>query len=139
MLSGLPYEKSEISREQNDPFQTYSLFNRKTNFRLDAEFVPKDSIKVKSALDIWLTERYCLYFDRGTKLFRYEIHHAEWKLNHIDLKLLTVDSQPVNIAFDRIPDLIHYSAGVKVLAWEKRLISQIAKRPAPDKPSPMPI
>jgi uncharacterized protein YqjF (DUF2071 family) len=29
MLSGLPYEKSEISREQNDAFQTYSLFNRK--------------------------------------------------------------------------------------------------------------
>ncbi len=121
-LSGLPYQQSAIIRKQKDANPTYTLINRKKAFSLNAEFVVNDRIKVKSALDIFLTERYCLYFDRGKQLFRYEIHHPEWKLNHVDLKRLTISSTLLNMPFYRMPDSIHYSEGVKVLAWGRRLV-----------------
>ena len=37
-LSGLPYEKSEIIRTQNDNLQTYYLYNRKQAITLEVEF-----------------------------------------------------------------------------------------------------
>lgn len=120
-LSGLPYEKSEIGRSQYEGLQMYSLINRKLPFSLKAEFLPKAPIKSKSAIDIWLTERYCLYFPEGHKLFRYEIQHAEWQLSDIDLKLLTINSNLWDIPLAK-PDLIHYSEGVEVLAWGKQLV-----------------
>ncbi len=128
-LSGLPYEKSEIHRTLNDGIHTYALFNRKQRIALKAEFTLKDGIRTKSALDSWLTERYCLYLDRGNKLIRYEIHHSEWKLYHIDLQKFIIDPSVLstinpglrNLPLVGKPDMMNYSEGVKVLAWSRRL------------------
>jgi uncharacterized protein YqjF (DUF2071 family) len=122
MLSGLPYEKSEIRRTHDDARQIYSVFNAKRAFKLNAEFIVGNGIEFKSALDNWLTERYCLYFDQANNLFRYEIQHSEWMLKHINLKRLTLDSRLQHFPFERMPDLTHYSEGVKVLAWPRRLV-----------------
>lgn len=122
-LSGLPYQKAEIGEKQYGASKTYSSVTQKKELKLNVEFSLGGDVTTKSALDKWLTERYCLYLDRGDRLCRYDIHHAEWNLRSIDLSRLTIDSTLGEFAFDRYPDLMHYSEGVKVLAWGKQMIN----------------
>ena len=64
----------------------------------------------------WLTERYALFQDTDKSINEFEIHHLEWPINLSKLKLnyprfkKLISEQPIKI---------HYSKGVKVLAWEK--------------------
>ncbi len=115
-LSGLPYEKSNIKRKGN----TYNSNNPIKGFALNTEFEVKDKILVKSALDKWLTERYCLYLESKSGLFRYYIHHKEWELKNVVLNKINLKYQVGDINLnDKQPDLMHYSDGVKVIAWKK--------------------
>ncbi len=115
-LSGLPYEKAVIKRTNG----FYSSKNAAKNFQLDAEFNISDPILQKTALDLWLTERYCLYLDRENKLFRYDIHHPEWELHKLELKKPRIQYQLNQLTLDaNSPFLSHYSKGVKVLSWKK--------------------
>ena len=114
-LSGLPYEKSNIKRTT----KTYTSHNVQKDFHLDTEFETKKSQAEKSALDNWLTERYCLYLDKGTLIYRYDIHHKEWEINDVEITRLDVNYRIGKISLTGKPDLIHYSDGVKVIAWEK--------------------
>ncbi|AIL44999.1 YqjF family protein [Elizabethkingia anophelis] len=114
-LSGLPYEKSEIKRSSI----SYSNRNTKKKFALVANFEPREKIENKTAFDLWLTERYCLYLIKGQKTFRYEIHHAEWPLhsvNHSDLSL-NYGFEAINLNAENVT-ACHYSPGVKVLSWK---------------------
>ncbi len=118
-LSGLPYEKASIKRSPG----AYNSTNGLKGFYLDTEFEVGGIIQYKSALDKWLTERYCLYLNKNNELYRYDIHHEEWKLNTLNIKKLnlgyTIDE--VNLS-DRQPDLSHYSSGVKVIAWGRQKV-----------------
>ena len=79
-------------------------------------------VKHKSELDLFLTERYCLYLEDNDQLFRYEIQHLPWKINQLELEFLTIDYQLQNLNIDSRPDLVHYSEGVQVVAWEKERV-----------------
>jgi uncharacterized protein len=115
-MSGLPYEKSIIKRSSG----TYNSKNSGKNFILDTEFEVKEKNSDKSDLDKWLTERYCLYFDKDRKLFRYDVHHKEWELKNIAIKKLALNYTIGGISLSaKQPDLAHYSDGVEVLAWRK--------------------
>lgn len=116
-MSGLPYQKSTTRRSDKQ----YHSKNEKRNFLLDIHFIAGDPVAEKTALDTWLTERYCLYLDAGKRLYRYEIHHDEWKIRKIDIQHLVVDYRLGRIDLSsHIPDMVHYSDGVKVIAWEKQ-------------------
>lgn len=114
-LSGLPYEKAEMFRTDHQ----FISKNIHKNFSLETEFEIKEKIENKSSLDLWLTERYCLYFDLDNLFYRYDIHHKEWDLFNVNLKNLQVDYKIVDIHVSGNPELMHYSDGVKVLAWDK--------------------
>lgn len=117
-LSDLPYRKSNIQRVDC----LYRSTNNFNNFFLDTEFEIKQPLIQKTALDKWLTERYCLYFDKGNTIYRYDIHHKEWDLKNIDIKRLNLNYKMHGIALTDQPELAHYSNGVKVLAWKKTKI-----------------
>lgn len=120
-LSGLPYEKARIQRDE----KTYLSGNPVKGFHLDVEFEVKAFLQSKTKLDLWLSERYCLYLDHRQKLYRYEIQHLEWQIAEMELKKVTTDYQISGFSFrDRVPDLIRYSPGVKVLAWAKKEIKR---------------
>jgi len=119
-LSGLPYEKSSIRKSKN----RYVSSNFKKKFHLEAEFEIKENLNEKTLLDKWLTERYCLYLDQGQKLYRFDIHHKEWVINKIQIKHLTLNYQIGNLSLNNKPDIVHYSEGVKVLAWKRTEICQ---------------
>lgn len=117
-LSGLPYEKSAISLSD----KRYVSRNAKKNFSLDAEFEVREPLENKTALDKWLTERYCcLYVDPDNTMYRYEMHHKEWEIKQVELRKLELQYKigALDISGQK-PDLMHYSEGVKVLAWKKQ-------------------
>ncbi len=116
-LSGLPYEKSNIKRTD----KSYSSENIQNGFYLSTEFEIKQELEHKTELDKWLTERYCLFLDKDKKFYRYDIHHKEWEIKNVDIKQLKLSYQigEINLS-DRQPDLIHYSNGVKVIAWKRQ-------------------
>ena len=114
-LSGLPYEKSNIKITGSK----YISQNINKGFFLDTEYTIGEKIQNKTALDLWLTERYCLYVDNKDSLFRYEIHHEEWDLNTVQLKKLDLNYEIGKLKVTESTDLVHYSKGVKVLAWNK--------------------
>jgi len=115
-LSGLPYEKSIIKRTDN----IYSSKNVIKQFVLDAAFEVGGKLTNKSDLDKWLTERYCLYFHKNGQSFRYDIHHKEWELKQVVIKNLNLHYEigDINLTAKNV-DLIHYSDGVKVVAWKR--------------------
>lgn len=118
-ISGLPYEKAEIRRSE----KSYTSNNSKKGFKLNSEFEIKQAIDNKTEIDKWLTERYCLYLVQDTKRYRYDIHHKEWQLKHVDLKSLNVNYKIGEIDLnERAPDLTHYSDGIKVIAWKRQKI-----------------
>ncbi|WP_207533235.1 YqjF family protein [Desertivirga arenae] len=118
-LSGLPYEKSNISVSTSSSSNLFIASNIAKDFKLKADFEVQEKIIAKSNLDNWLTERYCLYLPRENKLFRYEIHHEEWEIAKVLLKRLDINYKIEKLEISSTPDLVHYSKGVRVLAWQR--------------------
>lgn len=115
-LSGLPYEKALIKRSDGK----YSSSNVFKKFALDIEFAIREDIAQKSEIEKFLTERYALFLERKGKLFRYDIHHKEWKIKTLEIKKLHLDYRLPGLDLtDKQPDLVHYSDGVEVVAWKK--------------------
>lgn len=118
-LSGLPYEKADIKRTDNK----YESINKTKGFHLHTEFQIGERIINKTNLDTWLAERYCLYLDMHEKVYRYDIHHKEWEVKKLDIKSLQVCYKANKMILSDVqPKLTHYSEGVKVLGWSKKLI-----------------
>jgi len=121
-LSGLPYEKADIKRAH----RTYHSRNNIKNFRLDTTFEVSTKLFDKTPLVTWLTERYCLYLESNNMAFRYDIHHKEWEIKKVDIQELELYYKIDNIILsDLNPYLVHYSDGVKVLAWAKQPIRPV--------------
>ncbi|MHA7059068.1 DUF2071 domain-containing protein [Aquimarina sp. M1] len=53
-------------------------FNHKDEF--DIQFKLGNTVKSKTNLDIWLTERYALFQDADNDINEYEVHHPELPL-----------------------------------------------------------
>lgn len=118
-VSGLSYQKSNIKRTGT----RYTSTNIQKGFHLTTEFEIKQELEYKTELDKWLTERYCLYLDKDNKLYRYDIHHKEWRLKNIEIKRLNLSYKIGNINLaDRQLILTHYSDGVKVIAWQRQKV-----------------
>ncbi|MFN8250139.1 MAG: DUF2071 domain-containing protein [Ferruginibacter sp.] len=117
LLSKLPYEKADIKRSDN----LFTSKNIQKGFHFDTEFTIKDDLHSKTNLDKWLTERYCLYLNSSDQLYRYDIHHKEWKIKSVDIQKLKVAYKIGDIDLSvRLPDYTHYSEGVQVIAWRRR-------------------
>ncbi|WP_353195195.1 DUF2071 domain-containing protein [Parapedobacter defluvii] len=89
---------------------------------MDTEFEVKNPLAEKTARDRWLTERYCLYLDKEEAIYRYDIHHKEWEIKRVELKRLNLNCKIGAFGLTDKPDLMHYSNGVKVVAWKRTRI-----------------
>ncbi|MFC5625827.1 YqjF family protein [Algoriphagus winogradskyi] len=114
-ISELPYRFSEIKRTD----KKYQSRNSEFNDRLDIEFTIGKELKEKTELDKWLTERYALFQDTDDSINEFEIHHLEWPINEIDIQKLELNYPRFQKLINEKPNKIHYSRGVKVLAWGK--------------------
>jgi uncharacterized protein YqjF (DUF2071 family) len=71
------------------------------------------------SLDHWLTERYCLYsVDKKERLYRGEIQHARWSLQHAEAKISqNTMADGLGISLPDEPPLLHYVERLDVLTW----------------------
>lgn len=114
-LSGLPYEKSRIKRTN------VKYHSSQNDFLLDLDFQASEHVVSKSPLDIWLTERYCLYLPSSHGIKRFEIHHKEWPLQTIDFHKIKINYPDFNLTQNNIHSA-HYSAGVQVFSWDADIV-----------------
>ena len=116
ILSKLPYEASQIKRENN----SYISYNYSKKFELKIRYNLQKTKVLKTDLDIWLLERYCLFYVDNLKIYRFDIYHKEWPLQKIDLVELKINYQFNDLILntDNIEGF-HYSNGVSVLSWPK--------------------
>jgi len=122
LLSGLPYTKTSMQFQSNGNSPMYYSINTNKGFQLKANFTIGESIRDKSVLDNWLTERYCLYLEKDQKVFRYETHHKPWDLNVVKISKLKTNYRIGNISLNEKPALTHFSTGVKVVAWSRECL-----------------
>ena len=115
VLSGLPYRYSNIKRTGNG----YECQNSFFRDNMQIQYKVGKDIDSKTELDIWLTERYALFQDINKLLVSFDLHHKEWKINSIELRNLNLQYERFGKLINNNPDRIHYSKGVKVLAWGK--------------------
>lgn len=107
---GLPYKKSLLKRESN-----YYFAQSNAGTQLELSYSSGELIIEKSELDLWLTERYCLYEQTKGKLFRIDIHHKPWILSDplINIQKLQYPFCQGN------PVYVHYSHKIEVLFWKR--------------------
>jgi uncharacterized protein YqjF (DUF2071 family) len=123
--SGLPYETAKIKRINHEPNNFYDSLNKRTAMSVSVEYQIGGSIQSKSQSDQWLTERYCLYLSDQDQLSRYEIHHGEWPLSEARIIKLDLNYSVGRFELSGLhPDRVHYSPGVKVLAWSREKLAE---------------
>ena len=97
----------------------YQSQNSEFSDKLNIEFKIGNELTEKTELDKWLTERYALFQDTDDSINEFEIHHLEWPINDIDIQKLELNYSRFENLINEYPSKIHYSKGVKVLAWGK--------------------
>ncbi|HYD92614.1 MAG TPA: DUF2071 domain-containing protein [Flavobacterium sp.] len=111
LMTGLPYKKSVIKRDGNH----YLAQGMET--ALEVSYTKKGLLD-KDDLDYWLTERHCLYEKQANELYRLDIHHKPWKLEHVDL-----DIKKLHYPYcEGEPIRTHYSDKIRVLLWGKEFL-----------------
>ncbi|QKX06794.1 DUF2071 domain-containing protein [Aquimarina sp. TRL1] len=115
-ISELPYRFSKIERTD----QKYQAQNPKFNDLLNIEFTIGKKLRKKTRLDIWLTERYALFQDSEQAINEFDIHHLEWCIHELTLEKLEIKYPRFEKLINNTPAKIHYSKGVKVIAWNKK-------------------
>lgn len=118
-LSGLPYENAEMQRKE----ECYYSMNENKKFFLKAEYKIGTSVLIKTPLQIWLTERYCLYLYVQKILYRYQIHHKEWEIKEINFDVLELEYNLGEIRLTEDNVLIpNYSEGIQVVSWGREKV-----------------
>ena len=115
LISGLPYRYSDMNRAQS----SFSSLNSEASSKFHVDYSIGDKLEIRGELDTWLTERYALHQDDGPFINSFEIHHKEWPLCSLNVQNLAVHYPRFENLFSGAPDLAHYSAGVKVVAWPR--------------------
>ncbi|HUR36439.1 MAG TPA: DUF2071 domain-containing protein [Terriglobales bacterium] len=73
---------------------------------------------VPGTLEHFLTERYCLYAERGGKILRADIHHLPWPLQAAEADI--VENSMASASGMLVPDLpplLHFAKRMDVLVW----------------------
>ena len=118
-ISELPYRYSKIKRKDN----SCKSYNSGFKDKLHLEYAIGSVNNSKTELDKWLTERYALFQNSKNIINEFEIHHLEWTLNELELIKLNLDYTRFNHLIQGMPQAMHYSKELKVLAWGKQKVT----------------
>ena len=112
----LPYHHAQMRVERHGLFVHYESARPGAAFsgryRGDGDFFQAEP----GSLEYFLTERYCLYTEDGGRLYRADIHHPPWSLQHgeafVDLNTiapLAVADEPSHVLFAARQDVVVWS------------------------------
>ena len=119
-ISKFPYRYSKMKRTAF----SYTSKNKKYSDAFYAEYRLENNPVIKDETDVWLTERYAVFQDNKNDIIEYDVHHAPWPIEAINIKKLDVNYPRFNHLIHNQPHKIHYSKGVQVLAWDKKRFTQ---------------
>lgn len=119
----LPYHlaKIELKRKTGKiEFSSSRIHKNKPKESLQTIYRPtaEGYFAKKGTLDYWLTERYCLWTQKGRRLFRTDILHEKWKLQKAEVEIQKNSMAHFLPASSLSSDpVIHYSPSKRVLFW----------------------
>jgi uncharacterized protein YqjF (DUF2071 family) len=115
-LYRLPYFEADISVRRRGEELLYDC-SRDDGKAFSAAYRPDGDVfnAEDDSLEHFLTERYCLYAEHDTRLYRAEIHHRPWPLQPARARVDLNTMPPLKVA-DSDP-LVHYSARQDVVIW----------------------
>ena len=117
----LLYYNAELTLEQADSKIDYSLDRTdkpKANFRATWHIGTSLLTSEPGSLEFFLTERYCLFSEHKSELYRSQIHHQSWPLQTATLDSHTstmIDA--LNLPEPTDPPLLHYAEEIAVDIW----------------------
>ena len=117
LLYRLPYFHADILFRRSG---TRILFDsaRDEGTAFSASYAPRGLAAPAGpgSLEVFLTERYCLYAEHDGRLYRADIHHRPWPLQPVDAEIQLNTMTPASLQPEGDP-LFHYSARQDVLIW----------------------
>jgi len=125
-IFGLNYKQANISFQEKNHFEMSSrrIQAAGRNAKMELRYVPDTQVffAKPGTLEHWITERYCLWTRRGSKLIRGDIHHTKWELQRAQAEI----SQDMLIPFVQQEfltqqPLLHYSKYKKAFFWPPKL------------------
>ncbi|MBT2644060.1 DUF2071 domain-containing protein [Bacillus sp. ISL-41] len=125
-IFGLNYKQANISFQEKKHFEMSSRRVQAAvgNAKMELRYVPETQVFFASpgTLEHWLTERYCLWTKRGSKLIRGDIHHTKWELQRAQAEISHEMLIPfVQQEFLTKQPLLHYSKYKKAFFWPPKL------------------
>lgn len=111
----LPYERAQMSSRRVGDRVHYESARRGAAFSGWYRGVGDAFRAEPRTLEYFLTERYCLYTEDGSRTFRAEIHHPPWDLQHGEAAIDLNTMAPLALS-DDAPHVL-FSARQDVVVW----------------------
>jgi len=127
----LPYFFASMSAVEQDGSIRYSSIRRGTPAEFRGTYKPASLVRhpAKGSLELWLTERYCLYTVHNGRVYRGEIHHPPWPLQdaaaEFHVNTMTAAAQ---IELPNTAPLLHFARRQDVLIWPLRRADKPERR-----------
>jgi uncharacterized protein len=119
IITGIPYVMVPIKTKPG----LMCIQNTVHHFNARVNYSSSGPVEDKTPLDYWLTERHSLYVQQNKKLFRYDIHHKEWKLNNVIVSAASLKYKIDGLTVGKaMPNKKHFAKKVRVVLWGKKEI-----------------
>jgi uncharacterized protein YqjF (DUF2071 family) len=123
---GLPYHRAQMLHSVSDDGWHHFNSNRRSSaatFR--GRYRPKGNKipALTNSLEHWLTERYCLYSQKGGRISRVDVHHEPWPLYEADVEI-EIATILTAAGFAEIAErpVTHFSPGVHVISFDHQTL-----------------
>jgi uncharacterized protein YqjF (DUF2071 family) len=111
----LPYHRAQMASRRARDRVLYESARPGAAFSCSYRGVGEPFRAEEGSLEYFLTERYCLYTEDGSRLFRAEIHHPPWDLQRGDA-VVDLNTMPPLPLLDDVPHVL-FSARQDVVVW----------------------
>jgi uncharacterized protein YqjF (DUF2071 family) len=116
----LPYHQADMAIERVGERFACSSRRLGGNAKFQAVYGPLGpaSSSAPGSLEHWLTERYCLYTVRDSRVSRVEIDHVPWPLQPASADVTAVEvAHAAGLPLSGPPALAHFAARLDVRVW----------------------
>jgi uncharacterized protein YqjF (DUF2071 family) len=116
----LPYHLADMRIERDGDRFAYSSRRLGGQASFQAVYGPTGPVSASTpgSLEHWLTERYCLYTVRDTRVTRVEIDHVPWPLQPASAEVMALDvAGAAGLPLAGPPVLTHFAARLDVRVW----------------------
>ncbi|QGS68551.1 hypothetical protein CV093_08460 [Oceanobacillus sp. 143] len=119
-LATLPYFHAQMKlSKKDDVYHFSSTSTGKEQVKLKGNYRPigKTFYPKKGSHDYWLLERYFSWTFKGGMLYRSDLHHKQWEIQHVKIKLEELALPMVPNALFGEEAVLHYAREKVALNW----------------------